>query len=124
MRISDWISDVCSSDLFENHIRAICGLPLGSTNLVAAKIEMRNLIGDEVDDAGNILTEPSNHLHLYGKRKARRGRKMRSEEHTSELQSLMRISYTVFCLKQNKKKENTRTRDTATNNSTALNTNL
>src|SRR3546814_17765162 len=68
-----WTIEGAITSQFENHIRAICGLPLGSTNLVAAKIEMRNLIGDEVDDTGNILTEPSNHLHLYGKRKARRG---------------------------------------------------
>src|SRR3546814_10329513 len=82
-----WTIEGAITSQFENHIRAICGLPLGSTNLVAAKIEMRNLIGDEVDDAGNILTEPSNHLHLYGKRKARRGRKM---GHVTRLFPLLR----------------------------------
>src|SRR3546814_16279427 len=76
-----WTIEGAITSQFENHIRAICGLPLGSTNLVAAKIEMRNLIGDEVDDAGNILTEPSNPLHLYGQRKARRStdRQVRKE---------------------------------------------
>src|SRR3546814_10003414 len=42
-----WTIEGAITSQFENHIRAICGLPLGSTNLVAAKIEMRNLIGDE-----------------------------------------------------------------------------
>src|SRR3546814_16439467 len=70
-----WTIEGAITSQFENHIRAICCLPLGRTNLVAAKFEMRKLTGDEVDDAGTTLTEPSNHLHLYGKRKKRRGRK-------------------------------------------------
>lgn len=61
---------------FENHVRAICGLPLGGTNLAAKGVEMRNLIGDEAHDWPAILADPANHLHLYGKAAARPGRKM------------------------------------------------
>ena len=65
---------VCSQ--FENHIRAICGLPLGSTALVRPNVEMRNLIGADAKDWPTILADPSVHLHLYGKAVARPGRKM------------------------------------------------
>jgi 5-(carboxyamino)imidazole ribonucleotide synthase len=65
---------VCSQ--FENHIRAICGLPLGSTELVRPNVEMRNLIGADADAWPAILADPTVHLHLYGKAQARPGRKM------------------------------------------------
>src|SRR3546814_5867732 len=45
-----WTIERAITSQFEHHIRAISRLPLGSTNLVAAKIEMPNFIGDEVDD--------------------------------------------------------------------------
>lgn len=61
---------------FENHVRAICGLPLGDTALAARRVEMRNLIGDAAHDWAAILSDPANHLHLYGKDEARPGRKM------------------------------------------------
>lgn len=61
---------------FENHVRAICGLPLGDTALACAGAQMRNLIGDEAHDWLQILSDPANHLHLYGKAAARPGRKM------------------------------------------------
>lgn len=61
---------------FENHVRAVCGLPLGDTTLAAVRVEMRNLIGEEAHDWQAILTDPANHLHLYGKHEARAGRKM------------------------------------------------
>src|SRR3546814_10415512 len=54
------------------------------------------------------------HEHLCRDRP--RGRSRRSEEHTSELQSLMRISYAVFCLKKKKKTSNRATKVTTTNN--------
>src|SRR3546814_8196197 len=112
MRISDWSSDVCSSDLLS-----------GTANKREIKIDFvadRHSIGDrrrclerhrhrrpfcfrncamiEGDQSGGLvnrgyLTMP---LSFY-----RRGCR-RSEEHTSELQSLMRISYAVFCLKKKK----------------------
>jgi 5-(carboxyamino)imidazole ribonucleotide synthase len=61
---------------FENHIRAICGLPLGAPGLVVPRAEMRNLVGDEVHAWSEILADPAAHLHLYGKAEARPGRKM------------------------------------------------
>ncbi|HEY5721307.1 MAG TPA: 5-(carboxyamino)imidazole ribonucleotide synthase [Allosphingosinicella sp.] len=71
-----WTIEGALTSQFENHIRAICGLPLGSTDLVVPKVEMRNLIGDDVDGWPEILADPSAHLHLYGKGEGRPGRKM------------------------------------------------
>jgi 5-(carboxyamino)imidazole ribonucleotide synthase len=71
-----WTTEGALTSQFENHIRAICGLPLGDTSLAARKVEMRNIIGDEADDWASILTDPANHLHLYGKGESRPGRKM------------------------------------------------
>src|SRR3546814_1630992 len=113
-----WTSEGARPSRCENHIRAVCGLPLGAVDLVASRVEMVNLIGGDVHDWLTTLADPNAHLHLYGKGEARPGRKMghvtrmefcaeaRSEEHTSELQSLMRITYAVFCLKK-KTKHNT-----------------
>ena len=71
-----WTIEGALTSQFENHIRAICGLPLGATDLVAPRVEMRNLIGDEADGWREILADRSAHLHLYGKDRPRRGRKM------------------------------------------------
>jgi 5-(carboxyamino)imidazole ribonucleotide synthase len=60
---------------FEQHGRAVCGWPLGATATLG-RIEMRNLIGEDVDGWTEILKEPGAHLHLYGKSEARPGRKM------------------------------------------------
>jgi 5-(carboxyamino)imidazole ribonucleotide synthase len=60
---------------FENHVRAICGLPLGSTDPVG-HTHMRNLIGADVNDWSQLLADPTAHVHLYGKSDARPGRKM------------------------------------------------
>jgi 5-(carboxyamino)imidazole ribonucleotide synthase len=70
-----WTMDFCETSQFEQLIRAICGLPLGSTNITAPCM-MKNLIGDDVNDWQKYLNEPNAHLHLYGKGKARAGRKM------------------------------------------------
>ncbi len=69
-----WTIEGAETSQFENHIRAICGLPLGSTALTGDTVTMHNLIGD--DDGTPALTEPGAHLHLYGKANARPGRKM------------------------------------------------
>ncbi len=69
-----WTIEGAETSQFENHIRAICGLPLGSTALTGDAVTMHNLIGD--DDGTPALTEPGAHLHLYGKANARPGRKM------------------------------------------------
>jgi 5-(carboxyamino)imidazole ribonucleotide synthase len=71
-----WTIEGAVTSQFEQHVRAICGLPLGSTALAAVRVTMENLIGDEVDAWPGIVAQPGAHLHLYGKRKARPGRKM------------------------------------------------
>lgn len=71
-----WTIEGAATSQFENHIRAICGLPLGDTGLVSGAIEMHNIIGRDALEAGALLTDPANHLHLYGKSEAREGRKM------------------------------------------------
>lgn len=71
-----WTIEGAVASQFENHIRAICGLPLGDTALTAPTVEMENLIGDAADNWAAILAEPGAHLHLYGKGDARPGRKM------------------------------------------------
>src|SRR3546814_9915849 len=100
MRISDWSSDVCSSDLGNNNIAEsivgqlqherypepawiVCGAGTGGTSATIGRyLRYRGL------RTRLCVAEPT------GMAFARR-----SEEHTSELQSLMRISYAVFCLK-------------------------
>jgi len=71
-----WTIEGAATSQFENHIRAICGLPLGDTGLTAPHVEMENLIGDAWERWPELLAEPDAHLHLYGKREARPGRKM------------------------------------------------
>jgi 5-(carboxyamino)imidazole ribonucleotide synthase len=71
-----WTIEGALTSQFENHVRAICGLPLGDTTLVGKRIEMRNLIGDDVAAWHDILADSAAHLHLYGKHEARPGRKM------------------------------------------------
>ena len=71
-----WTREGALTSQFENHIRAICGLPLGDTRLAAQGVEMTNLIGDDAHDWPAILSDPANHLHLYGKAAVRPGRKM------------------------------------------------
>lgn len=71
-----WTIEGAVTSQFENHIRAICGLPLGSTALVASGAEMRNLIGRDVEGWDRILRDPAAHLHLYGKTGVKPGRKM------------------------------------------------
>ncbi len=70
-----WTIEGALTSQFENHIRAICGLPLGATELAANRVQMRNIIGDAAEDWAVILSDPANHLHLYGKAAAH-GRKM------------------------------------------------
>jgi 5-(carboxyamino)imidazole ribonucleotide synthase len=71
-----WTIEGALTSQFENHVRAICGLPLGSTALAARGVVMDNLIGDDAHDWPAILSDPANHLHLYGKAAVRPGRKM------------------------------------------------
>ena len=72
-----WTIEGAATSQFENHIRAIAGLPLGATATRFEAIEMRNIVGEEALKAHTILAEPGEpHLHLYGKAEARVGRKM------------------------------------------------
>src|SRR3546814_1936487 len=105
MRISDWSSDVCSSDLPPAHFGqvAIEAAP-GKTQQVPARLaghsftawlpdNVQTISGDNLE---TLIAGPGGGAVL-----AQVGD--RSEEHTSELQSLMRISYAVFCLKKKKR---------------------
>jgi 5-(carboxyamino)imidazole ribonucleotide synthase len=71
-----WTIEGAATSQFENHVRAICGLPLGDTATIASRIAMENLLGEAYASAQACLADPAAHLHLYGKREAREGRKM------------------------------------------------
>jgi 5-(carboxyamino)imidazole ribonucleotide synthase len=71
-----WTIEGATTSQFENHIRAVCGLPLGITDRTAPSVEMVNLIGYDAEDWPALLAEPGAHLHLYGKQAIRPGRKM------------------------------------------------
>src|SRR3546814_10022842 len=113
MRISDWSSDVCSSDL-ALVVRAVPGvdvLPEQRDFAHAARNERRRL-GDQVGERpADLGAARIGHdavsaefvaafLHGQERRRALAARACRSAEHTTELQSLMRISYAVFCWKK------------------------
>ncbi len=71
-----WTIEGAATSQFENHIRAVAGLPLGDTATRGSRIEMLNIIGKDADKAHEELRELHAHLHLYGKAEAREGRKM------------------------------------------------
>src|SRR3546814_3818345 len=111
MRISDWSSDVCSSDL-----RALeeAGLPVDPALVVPAHFEIEfaeaavdTLIARQVDfdaifAASDMIALGAIRSLLHAGCSVPGDVSVRSDEHTSELQSLMRISYAVFCLKKKK----------------------
>ena len=68
-----WTIEGAATSQFENHIRAIAGLPLGDTATIVGRMAMDNLVGEAGLEA---LSDPAAHVHLYGKREAREGRKM------------------------------------------------
>src|SRR3546814_6316427 len=120
MRISDWSSDVCSSDLvFGIIFRSEQPRFLGGHRQEddAAIGRAGRLIGlrqrHQPRDAGRIVDRAVTDI-IAVDRGAAAEMVPRSEEHTSELQSLMRISYAVFCLKK-KKYVNTRNTNTVAN---------
>src|SRR3546814_7637232 len=104
MRISDWSSDVCSSDLLHQQG--------GGRDALAHRAAGRR--ADPRDVGRHLSRRRASHVTdaLEGSRPAAElpdsgcRRSGRSEEHTSELQSLMSISYAVFCLKKKNKKTN------------------
>jgi 5-(carboxyamino)imidazole ribonucleotide synthase len=71
-----WTIEGAVTSQFEQHIRAICDLPPGPTDLVGKRAIMDNLIGDDLDRWPDIVAEPGAHVHIYGKGEARPGRKM------------------------------------------------
>ncbi len=71
-----WTIEGAVTSQFENHIRAIVGLPLGPTKLSGGRVVMENLIGNQADGWLQIASDPGAHLHLYGKHESRPGRKM------------------------------------------------
>src|SRR3546814_3040431 len=116
MRISDWSSDVCSSDLQQIGLivvhdvavegAALFGEDVGGLHRAAQRggqpalglapgefLIVRERAQDDVAFLRRVLREAGQEFALFP---------IRSEEHTSELQSLMRISYAVFCLKKKK----------------------
>src|SRR3546814_3179619 len=132
MRISDWSSDVCSSDLDRSFRYGVHRAPVGRALERHQRPQRRDLGPAHVrvlpqqraPEDGGSPHEPARHRHLNatragtpvlevspGEESMSRSERIaviglgyvRSEEHTSELQSLMRISYAVFCLKKKKK---------------------
>src|SRR3546814_7315278 len=122
MRISDWSSDVCSSDLRLHllHLPELLLGPLllgeieneGAEHLAAVSVERHDRQFDGKLPAAAVqrlqLHPPVEGGRLAARQEAGQAGPMRlsmsrSEEHTSELQSLMRISYAVFCLKKKTK---------------------
>lgn len=70
---------VCSQ--FENHVRAVCGLPLGSSDLIKPAAVMINLLGTDnrdalIENSENAIQQSNAHLHSYGKLNSKKGRKM------------------------------------------------
>src|SRR3546814_4219648 len=121
MRISDWSSDVCSSDLALIRFRRMQG---------------RNTLWQPGTDHAGIATQMlvERRLEALGQNRHDLGREKflekvwewkdeRSEEHTSELQSLMRISYAVFCLKKKKKRKQNKTLEIEKHERTYIHTN-
>jgi 5-(carboxyamino)imidazole ribonucleotide synthase len=70
-----WTADAALTSQFEQHVRAVCGWPLGDPRRTS-DVVMTNLLGDDIARWREIAAEPGARLHLYGKTEARPGRKM------------------------------------------------
>lgn len=70
-----WTMDACVTSQFEQALRAICGLPLGSTRRQFDAV-MKNLVGKDVEHWYDYMQDPRTKVHLYGKAEVREGRKM------------------------------------------------
>src|SRR3546814_2454588 len=128
MRISDWSSDVCSSDLLAGidarraifarlidadhrlgHGFAVAGLPAHSRGLRCRISTKMSAAPASEKSALKPASEMPNSVHCAVSQRTSGAFMIRSEEHTSELQSLMRNSYAVLCLKKKNKLNNTTT---------------
>src|SRR3546814_3948213 len=114
MRISDWSSDVCSSDLIEHAAQDVVAHTGKIADTAAADqhdavflevVAFARDVGDDFAAVGqaDLRNLAERRVRLFRGRRIDTGAnaallRVRSEEHTSELQSLMRISYAVFCL--------------------------
>src|SRR3546814_4105301 len=132
MRISDWSSDVCSSDLLrgianvfaklDRRFRSHNGFKIGARLIIDRALnewgswdryERRDTLRDvervflELDEKPPVSEGHSIASQVADSARVRGSLPTRSEEHTSELQSLMRISYAVFCLKNKTHRLNT-----------------
>src|SRR3546814_4165705 len=114
MRISDWSSDVCSSELFSANLRISCCLSGGGSGRpgpgrASGGRNNQSCCPPYYNNGPRGIPDFSPIERKFPRIQALMDRKRpegepRSEEHTSELQSLMRISYAVFCLKKKKTK--------------------
>src|SRR3546814_2275148 len=106
MRISDWSSDVCSSDLLEHHGDAVHAQAAQRRRIAGGDVDQAGLVAHQDLAAGHLVeaVDGAQQGRLAGAGEPHEDADLalldRSEEHTSELQSLMRISYAVFCLKK------------------------
>src|SRR3546814_8012100 len=95
MRISDWSSDVCSSDLAVRHIASwSMGGQVEAGIYPYTRLARRDVLAT---DGRALLAGVESGVEAYGQNDGSSTAR-RSEEHTSELQSLLHISYAVFCL--------------------------
>src|SRR3546814_3121449 len=130
MRISDWSSDVCSSDLLTWNIGATQVIPISFGQLsvhadyayISRRAAYQNTAADQATQNVKDQYELANRVGIipaYGLLNARATLNLdnpamelsRSAEHTSELQSLMRISYAAFCMKKKHNPNHTHTKD-------------
>src|SRR3546814_3933678 len=117
MRISDWSSDVCSSDLHDQGAQGAWHTRHARDTRGKNNQHQRNngqQSGRPVELRQHLQQLPELFMKVRALNRTQAEKVLRSEEHTSELQSLMRIPYAVFCLK--KKKPNNREYDTVTYN--------
>src|SRR3546814_9477275 len=98
MRISEWSSDVCSSDLCPRGT----AYDLSAGDLADNPLAPTTVCQEDLTQNYGVITPEIERFGFSGRVTAKIGdsSEARSEEHTSELQSLMRISYAVFCLKK------------------------
>src|SRR3546814_4769084 len=118
LRISDWSSDVCSSDLGgKERLYRFLGrdggaVPIGPRDVIRPRQDAVSPGAEEVGlrarTGGRHCNGAGRFQRMFEEQVERQKRleqpRDRSEEHTSELQSLMRISYAVFCLKKKRNK--------------------
>src|SRR3546814_10847952 len=111
MRISDWSSDVCSSDLHHrSQLAGVSGHGKANSsggNAAEIRLHARDLVAGSLKAGDFTLLDDIDTQSVGRPGVTPSHRIVRSEEHTSELQSLMRISYAVFCLKKKKRHTDT-----------------